>query len=150
MSGAAEAQQERTSRVDALRRRVAAAVLLAATVALGLAVHYALPDGEFGDIVGAGLYTVAVYLGVVLLAPRARAWTAFALAVAWSFAVELLQLTELPARVNEAFAPARLVLGSGFEVRDLLVYALGGGVTLGADLAVTCIRARRRRAPLVP
>ncbi|PPF83100.1 DUF2809 domain-containing protein [Pseudoclavibacter sp. RFBJ3] len=136
--------------MDALRRRVAAAVLLAATVALGLAVHYALPDGEFGDIVGAGLYTVAVYLGVVLLAPRARASTAFALAVAWSFAVELLQLTELPARANEAFAPARLVLGSGFEVRDLLVYALGGGLMLGADLAVTRIRARRRHAPLVP
>lgn len=150
MSGAAGVEHERTSRADALHRRVAAAVLLAATVALGLEVHYALPDGEFGDIIGAGLYTVAVYLGVVLLAPRARPWIAFVLAVAWSFAVELLQLTELPARATEAFAPARLVLGSGFDVRDLLVYALAGGVTLGADLLATRIRTRRRRAPLVP
>ncbi|WP_371030649.1 DUF2809 domain-containing protein [Pseudoclavibacter sp. JSM 162008] len=129
------------------RRRAAAAVLLAVTVALGLATHCLFPEGAVSDIAGDALYTVAVYLGVMLLAPRARPWLLAALAVGWSFAVEFLQLTELPHRAAEAFAPTRLVLGAGFDPRDLLVYALAGVLACAADLSVHRIRARRLEAP---
>jgi hypothetical protein len=125
------------------RRRGTAAVLLAATGALGLATHFLLPDGAISDIAGDALYTGAVYLGVMLLAPRARPWLLATIAVGWSFAVELLQLTELPHRAAEVFTPARLVLGAGFDPRDLLVYALTGVLACAADLAVQRLPSRR-------
>lgn len=130
-------------RVSSRRRRIIAAALLVGTVALGLATHFVLPDGVTSDVAGDALYTVAIYLGVMLLAPRARPWSLAVVAVGWSFAIELLQLTDAPARAAEAFAPARLILGSGFDPRDLLVYALAGVLALASDLAVTRIRTRR-------
>ncbi|WP_219819378.1 DUF2809 domain-containing protein [Pseudoclavibacter sp. AY1F1] len=113
------------------------------TVALGLATHFLLPDGPVSDVAGDALYTVAMYLGVMMLAPRARPWLLAAVAIGWSFAVEFLQLTDVPARAAEAFGPARLVLGVGFDPRDLLVYALAGLVACAVDLLVAHIWSQR-------
>ena len=139
-----------------LRRRITAATLLIVTVALGLATHFLLPSGPVSDVAGDALYTVAMYLGVMMLAPRARPWLLATLAICWSLAVEFLQLTDVPARAAEAFAPASLVLGAGFDPRDLLVYALVGLLACAVDLAATRLRSRRAarsrraRTTLVP
>ena len=112
-------------------------------VVAGLVVHGLPGASALSDIAGDALYTVAMYLGVMMLAPRARPWLLATLAICWSLAVEFLQLTDVPARAAEAFAPASLVLGAGFDPRDLLVYALAGLLACAVDLAATRLRSRR-------
>jgi hypothetical protein len=101
-------------------------------VVLGLAVH-SVGSGWVGDKAGDALYAAMVYLLVVVLRPR-RPWRfALAAALVWCFAVELLQLSDLPRRAAEVFARSALVLGSGFDAWDLLAYvvgAAGGAVVL--------------------
>ncbi|MDR7185759.1 hypothetical protein J2X85_002795 [Microbacterium trichothecenolyticum] len=103
-------------------RRLVAALLLAATIAAGLLVHGVLPDTAATDIAGDGLYAVAAYLAVVLIAPRLPALATGAIAAAWCVAVELFQLTGLPLAWGATFPPVMLVLGTVFDARDLLVY----------------------------
>lgn len=83
----------------------------------------------------------------------ARRWGAVALAVAvvaavaggWCIVVELLQLSDLPARAATVFPPAVLVLGTVFDARDLLVYVVTIVIAGALDAAW-----RRRRAPSSP
>ena len=58
--------------------------------------------------------------------------------------VELVQLTGLPARVGDLWAPARLVLGSTFVPRDLAV------AVAGATLAALTDRLTRRGSASSP
>ncbi|WP_246093364.1 DUF2809 domain-containing protein [Microbacterium kyungheense] len=106
----------------AVRRRMPAAVLLAAVVAVGLAVHAALPDTAATDIAGDALYAAAAYLAVVLIAPRLPAPAVGGIAAAWCAAVELFQLTGLPLEWGARLPPVMLVLGTVFDARDLVAY----------------------------
>lgn len=126
-----------------MSRRLAAFVALAAVVAAGLAVHRLLPDSVASDVAGDALYAVAAYTGLVLLLPRAPRPVLAAGAVVWCVAVELLQLTDLPIALAERMPIAALVLGSGFDARDLVVYVLAVAGALGVDGAVSQ-RIRRR------
>ncbi|MFG6501752.1 DUF2809 domain-containing protein [Microbacterium sp. P05] len=110
------------------RRRLWALVALAALVAVGLFLHGAGPASTATDIAGDALYAVAIYTGLVVLAPAARRSTLVVIASVWCVAVELFQLTGLPRQLGAAFAPAALVLGSGFSARDLVVYVAAIGV----------------------
>ena len=121
-------------------RRVLAAVLLAGVIAAGLVVHSLLPDGAATDIAGDALYAAAAYLGIAFLAPRLPPLTVGALAGAWCVAVELFQLTGIPMQLGAVFPPAVLVLGTVFDGRDLLVYALTIVVLIGADAVVGVLR----------
>lgn len=105
-------------------RRVLALVVLLVVIGGGLFVHGALPDTAATDIAGDALYAIAVYTGLVLLAPRARSVTIGALALGWCVAVELFQLTGIPIIVGSVFPPAMLALGTVFDARDLLIYAV--------------------------
>lgn len=116
-------------------RRIAAAVVLAAFVALGLAVH-ALPDSTASDVAGDALYACAIYAGLVLVAAQARPILLAAIALTWCVGVELLQLTGIPLALGTAFPPLGLVLGSGFDARDLVVYAVAVAAAWGTDAAV--------------
>lgn len=125
------------------RRRIVAAVLIAAIVAAGLAVHLVLPDSAATDIAGDALYAGAAYALVVLLAPRWAALGAGGLALAWCVGVELFQLTGLPGLWASGFPPIVLALGTVFDARDLAVYALTiAGITI-LDLVISA-RSRRR------
>jgi hypothetical protein len=104
-------------------RRLIAVVALAVVIVAGLAVH-GMPGSEATDIAGDALYAIAAYALVVAVAPRLPVVAVGAIGLAWCVAVELLQLTSIPRAVAAAFPPARLVLGSGFDPRDLVVYAL--------------------------
>lgn len=122
------------------RRRWVALVLLGAAVVAGLAAHALLPEGAASDIMGDALYAVAAYLAVIVIAPRLQPLAVAGVALAWCVAVELFQLTGVPQSWGAVFAPLRLVLGSAFDPRDLLVYALAVIAAFGFDLIVRSAR----------
>lgn len=133
-----------------MTRRLAALVALVAVVAAGLAVHRLLPASVASDVAGDALYAVAAYTGLVLLLPRARRSILAAAAALWCIAVELLQLTGVPVALAERIPVAALVLGSGFDARDLVVYVLAVASALGVDRAVSGARGRRAEAMAAP
>ncbi|MGY1552325.1 ribosomal maturation YjgA family protein [Microbacterium sp. A588] len=124
-------------------RRLIVATLAVLTVAVGLIVHE-LGSGIPGDIAGDALYGVLIYLLFVFLIPRGARSLPAALAIIFCTGIEFLQLTDIPARAAAAFPPAVLVLGAGFDQRDLLVYAFAIIGAMIVDVAIS--RAMRRRS----
>ncbi|KJQ55978.1 ribosomal maturation YjgA family protein [Microbacterium sp. SA39] len=118
------------------RRRVAIALLAAATVGLGLLVHRGV-DGAVGDIAGDALYAVLIYLLLALVVPRAPRAAVAALAFVICGGIELLQLTGLPREWAAVFPPIELVLGSGFDPRDIVVYAVAVAAASFIDITVS-------------
>lgn len=117
-------------------RRWASLAALVVVVAAGLFVHAVLPESAFSDIAGDALYAVAIYAGLVLLFPRTTAVAVGALAATWCVVVELFQLTGVPFALGAAFPPAALVFGSGFDARDLVVYAAAAAAAAAIDAMV--------------
>ena len=126
----------------AWRRRAVAAIALAVVVVTGLVVHRWAPSGIFSDITGDALYAVAAYLAVVIVVPRATPVLVGAIALGWCVAVELFQLTGLPLAWGADIPPLRLVLGTGFDPRDLLVYGAAVAASVLVDLVVARATAR--------
>jgi len=124
------------------RLRYAAAVI--ATIAAGLASRAwaAHLPWWLAKNAGDALYATMIALGLGLLAPRARLrWIAIA-ALAWCWAVELLQLVRAPwLDAIRATTPGHLVLGQGFHGFDLVCYAIGVALAIALERGVL-----RRRA----
>jgi hypothetical protein len=116
------------SRAATVRATAAAAALL--TVAAGLGIR-AATFGDGAKYAGDALYTVLIHTLVVLLVPRVRPLTAAGAALAFSWAVELAQLTGVPAGLAARSTVARLVLGSTFNAPDLLWYGVGAALAWG-------------------
>ena len=112
-------------------------------IGVGLAVHLGVA-GVVGDVVGDALYAVLIYLLLVCALPRLRPGRVAASAIIVCTAVELMQLTGIPRMLAETVPPSALVLGSGFDARDLVVYAVAAGTTGVIDSAA---RRRRDRRP---
>ncbi|MFF3437223.1 DUF2809 domain-containing protein [Streptosporangium sp. NPDC002721] len=125
------------------RTRLLALLAALATVAAGLTVR-AVTGGWFGKYAGDALYTVLVYALVVLVWPRVTPVRAALCALAFSWAVELAQLTPVPAALSEASVVARLVLGSTFGAADLVAYAAGALLAASAHTLLGR-RSRHRR-----
>lgn len=144
MSDTSPGRQAGASKPVARRsRRLAAGCAVIAVVAAGLFVARGLPDSIATDVAGDALYAVAVYTGLVLLWPRARRMLLAAGASGWCIAVEFLQLSGLPAVLAERMPPVGLVLGSGFDVRDLVVYVLAVASAAGVDAGVSALLLHR-------
>ena len=88
--------------------------------------------GAVEQISGTALYASAVYGGLLLLWPRARAAVLAVAAVGFCWAVELFQLTDVPARLSAHSVVARLVLGESFDPGDLIWYVLGVALAVAA------------------
>lgn len=132
------------------RTRLLAALAAVVTVAAGLTVR-AVTGGWFGKYAGDALYTVLVYALVVLVWPRITPVRAAISALAFSWAVELAQLTPVPAALSEVSVVARLVLGSTFGAADLVAYPAGALLAASVHaLARRRSRRRRERASAVP
>jgi hypothetical protein len=99
-------------------------VALAVTVAAGLGVRH-VSGCAFGKYAGDALYATAVYWCVVLLRPAVRLLVAAAVAVGICWAIELFQLTPIPARLSSHSTLSRLVLGSTFGGWDMVAYPVG-------------------------
>lgn len=108
------------------RARAVAAGAAVLTVLAGLGVR-AFADGDLAKYAGDALYTVLVCALAAVIAPGARPVVRAGAALAFSWAVELLQLTGVPADLSRHSAVARLVLGSTFNAPDLFWYAVGAG-----------------------
>lgn len=128
-------------------RRLTAAGLLLLTVAAGLAVHSLAPDGAASDIAGDALYAVAAYLAAIVVLPRLRPGTVALIAAAWCTAVELFQLTGVPLRLGADFSPVMLVLGTVFDVRDLVIYLVAVAVVALLDALLDALLRRIARTP---
>lgn len=111
--------------------RAVAVVAAGCTVAAGLAVR-AFAGGEFAKCAGDALYTVLVYVLVVLVAPRVRPARAAAVAAALSWAVEFFQVTGVPDDLGRHSTLARLALGSTFNPPDLFWYLVGAASAYAA------------------
>ncbi|CAL9373148.1 hypothetical protein SUDANB176_00910 [Streptomyces sp. enrichment culture] len=121
-----------------MRLSAAVAALVIAGAGLGLR---AVATGDVAKYGGDALYTLLIVALVILVAPRVTARKAGALALAVSWGVEFLQLSEVPAELSRHSTAARLVLGSTFNAPDLFWYAVGA---LVGWLAVAARRAGRR------
>ena len=114
-----------------LRARLAYVALALGTIAVGLAVHLggrALAPGarDVRDVLGDALWAVMVAWWVGALAPGLAPGRRAALALAACFAVEASQLLRAPALdAVRRTTLGHLVLGSGFDARDLVAYTLG-------------------------
>ncbi|MGX5697797.1 ribosomal maturation YjgA family protein [Agromyces soli] len=111
------------------------AALAALTLAAGLALQLFERD-PLVDLAGSALYTAFIGLLIACLAPRWPARRPALLAVAVSAAIELAQLTGVPAVLVEAMPPLRFVFGSSFDAFDLLGYAVGGLLVWGVRRAI--------------
>jgi hypothetical protein len=122
-----------------LRARVGFVAAALATIAAGVFVHW---RGEVlgaiaRDMVGDMLWAAMMAWWVGALAPNARLVARSAGALSVCVAVELSQLYHEP--VLDAFRQTRvghLLLGSGFDPRDLAAYALGVTGAILVEVAV--------------
>jgi hypothetical protein len=116
-----------------------------ATIAVGLLVH--MHGGALGstarDVVGDALWAAMITWWVGAFFPNARPVSRYSAAYAICAAVEVSQLYHTPwLDAIRATTLGHLVLGSGFDPRDLLAYALG---VAGAALLEAAVLARGRR-----
>lgn len=145
MSGARDGETTARDQLrDRLRRRTAPAVAAVVTVAAGLSVRSVL-GGDLAKYAGDALYALLIFWLVLVVAPRTRAWVAAVVAFAVSAAVELFQLTGVPAELGAHSALARLVLGTTFNAPDLPFYAVGAALGWALYLTVRSAGATRRR-----
>ena len=122
------------------QRRTRLLAIAALVVVAGLATHF-LWRGPMADLTGDALYAVMVYLVFAFALPDANRLLIGAAALTACVVVELFQLTGLPGLWAQDFWPVGLLLGAGFDARDLLAYGVGAGVAATCDLAF----GRRRR-----
>ncbi|MFG1941424.1 DUF2809 domain-containing protein [Nonomuraea sp. NPDC048826] len=104
--------------------RLPVALAALATIVLGLGVRL-LWDGPVPKYAGDALYTVLIYLLIVLAWPRVRPWAAALASAGLSWAIEFAQLGEIPSAL-------RPLLGSTFNPPDLFWYAAGAATAWAA------------------
>lgn len=97
---------------------------MALILGIGLGVR-AFSDGWLAQHSGTALYASMIYAGVFALWPRLSPLRAGALAIGFCWAVELFQLTGIPAALSERSLAARLVLGATFDWTDIGWYPVG-------------------------
>jgi hypothetical protein len=115
-------------------------VALAVTVVAGLGVRQ-VTGGAFAKYAGDALYASAVYWCVVLIRPVLRVRVAAIVAVLICWAIELFQLTPVPAELSANSTLARLVLGSTFGGWDMVAYPVGVIVAVAVHALLRAPRA---------
>jgi hypothetical protein len=125
---------------QASRYRKCVAGIGCGVIALGL-VSRVLPLGLaiWDEYLGDALYAALAFLALAFVWPHRRTAAHAAAAISFVTAVELFQLTPIPAALNRSDVLlvrlfAYLVLGSTFSWWDLLAYAVGILVIAGVDL----------------
>lgn len=127
-----------------IRTRMSFVALAMGTIVVGLAVHLygeALPPAA-RDVLGDALWAMMIAWWLGAVAPRARLSRRAIATLAICFAVELSQLYHAPAidALRETTL-GHLVLGSGFDPRDLVSYTAGVLAAALLEFAVMRYRA---------
>jgi hypothetical protein len=126
--------------MPAHRTRVRYLVLAIGTIALGLMVHFAggVLAPVFRDILGDALWAMMIVWWMGVVAPRLPLRTRGLAAFAVCVAVELSQRSHTPLLdALRRTVPGHLVLGSGYDPRDVLAYAAGVVVAVTVARATT-------------
>ncbi len=105
-------------------------VLLGIEVCIALFVHDSFVRPYIGDV----LAVVTVYCGARIVFPQRFRWLSAAV-LALAVCVELVQLTELSSLFGEGSFMS-ILLGSTFDVHDLLCYAIGGMICAICDILI--------------
>jgi hypothetical protein len=134
--------------MSALRPRLVPLLAVPLTVAAGLGSRRWL-DGLPAKVAGDALYTVLIYVLVLVVRPDARLSRAFAVALGVSFAVEFAQLTPYPAWLSSKHVILRLIFGTTFGFVDLAGYVVGAVSVVALHLLVRR-GARAREASILP
>jgi hypothetical protein len=125
------------------RLRLTYVALALATIGIGLLIHElgAGLGAVVRDVVSDALWAAMIAWWIGALVPRAGLATRSAIAYSICVVVEVSQLYHTPAldALRETTA-GQLVLGSGFDARDLMSYAIG---VAGAALFETAVVQRR-------
>jgi hypothetical protein len=131
------------------RTRAAYAALALGTIGIGLLVHFrckALAP-TVRDVLGDALWAAMIVWWASAAAPGARPW------VRYMGVYLLCVLVEVSQRYHEPTLDAvratrlgHLVLGNGFDSRDLLAYGLGVCVAALVDATLVARRGRQRAA----
>lgn len=128
-----------------LRTRVGFVALALSTIAVGLVVHWRgtwLP-ATLCDLLGDALWAMMIGWWIGAVAPNTRLASRAGLALAICWAVEFSQQYHAPALDGwRLTVPGQLIIGTGFDLRDLGAYALGVLATLILESTVR----RRHRA----
>ncbi len=130
----------RRSSAASLPQRVRYAALGLMTIGIGLLVYRrgTLLGPTARDVIGDALWAMMITWWISALAPTAPRATRGAVAYGISVCIELSQLYHSPTiDALRATAAGHLVLGSGFDPRDLAAYAVGvvGAVLLDGILS---------------
>ena len=112
-------------------------------IAFGLLARYGL-SGWASKYVGLGLWATMIYALVVLARPSISPLIGAAVALAFCWMIEFMQLTPGPAWLSSQPILLRLIFGIGFSAWDLPTYAAGVG--LGAGVHVWGKRASKGEA----
>ena len=126
---------------QARRRRLGAGMAASVVTISGLLVH-AVDSGPATNFVADALYAALVYLLITALAPRLRAVQVGSIAAVLCLAIELFQLTGIPAALSDSWV-FRLTLGTSFALVDLVAYLVGVAAVACCDVAVTSALSRR-------
>lgn len=122
-----------------LRARLAFVALAVGTIAVGLIVHWrgTLLPATLRDALGDALWAVMIcwWIGAVVPNTGVASRAGLALAICWI--VEVSQLYHTPLLDTwRRTTPGQLILGSGFDVRDLGAYTLGVVAAVLLELSV--------------
>ena len=105
-------------------------VLLGIEVCIALFVHDSFVRPYIGDV----LAVVTVYCGARIVFPQRFRWLSAAV-LALAVCVELVQLTDISSLFGEGSFMS-ILLGSTFDVHDLLCYAIGGMICVICDILI--------------
>ena len=117
------------------RARLVYITLALITIALGLWVHRGAALGAVArDVLGDALWATMIAWWIGAVAPRMHLTGRSAVAFGICVAVEVSQLIHMPALDSLRSTPmGHLVLGSGFDPRDIVAYATGVAIAAGAE-----------------
>ena len=123
------------------RNRLVYGAMVLAVIALGLASrrYPGLFPAALGKYPGDALWTMMVFFGLAVIAPRSSAARLVLGALAISYVVEFGQLYQAPWIVAVRAHPlGHLVLGTAFGWMDLVAYTVGAVVAFGIESAIRC------------
>ena len=131
--------------LSAPRNRLAYCAIVLVVIALGLASRKfpGLFPAVLGKYPGDALWTMMVFFGLAVMAPRMTIARLTLWALAISYAVEFGQLYQAPWIVAVRAHPlGHLVLGTAFGWMDLVAYTAGAVVALLIELSINSRRSR--------
>lgn len=115
--------------------RVMAALTATGVLALAFGIR-AVAGGPLEQHSGTALYACLIYALVVFVRPLIKPVVAATVATGFCWAVELAQLTGIPAALSAKSIVARLVLGVAFDPIDLFWYPVGAALLMVPHMLV--------------